>query len=157
MTPRGFAAAALAAMTFLSAQVAQAGIDASDASRVMRAMQDFGFVATMEKDEQGDPKIVSRVSSTEFRVLFFGCTDNTNCSSILFRAGYDLKDPLSALAINEWNRQKRFTRAYIDDQGDPFLEMDVNMALDGLGEENFQDTLDWWRVSVEGFEDFIDW
>ena len=146
----------VAALVFMGS-AASAQIDATNPDAIMKAMQKYGFVATLEKDNQGDPKIVSRVSRTKFRVYFFGCKENLNCASIHFRAGYDLKNPISALVVNEWNRNKRFTKAYIDDEGDPFLEMDVNMAFDGTGEQNFQDTLDWWRVMVENFEEFIDW
>lgn len=145
------------AMMITTASIATAEITATDAHVVMKAMQDFGLVATMDKDAQGDPKISSRVSDTKYSVYFYGCEDNDNCSSILIKAGYDLNTGLSALKINEWNRKKRFAKAYIDDEGDPFLEMDINLDFDGVGNKNFEDTLDWWRLSVEDFEEFIDW
>jgi hypothetical protein len=111
----------------------------------------------MGVDGQGDPKVSSRVSDTKFSVYFYGCQDNDNCSSILIKAGYDLNNGISALKINEWNREKRFAKAYIDDEGDPFLEMDINLDFDGVGNKNFEDTLDWWRLLVEDFEEFIVW
>ncbi len=149
----GLATAALIA----SSTIATAEITATDANVVMKAMQDFGLVATMGVDGQGDPKVSSRVSDTKFSVYFYGCQDNDNCSSILIKAGYDLNNGISALKINEWNREKRFAKAYIDDEGDPFLEMDINLDFDGVGNKNFEDTLDWWRLLVEDFEEFIDW
>lgn len=145
------------AVMIATASVASAEITAKNALVVMKAMQSFGLVATMGKDSQGDPKISSRISDTKYSVYFYGCEDNDNCSSILIKAGYDLNDGISASKINEWNREKRFAKAYIDDDGDPFLEMDVNLDYDGVGEKNFEDTLDWWRISVEDFEEFIDW
>lgn len=149
----GLTAAAFVA----SSTIAMAEITARDADAVMKAMQDFGMVATMGEDSGGDPKISSRLSDTKFSVYFYGCENNLNCASIMFKAGYDLNNGISALKINEWNRDKRFAKAYIDDEGDPFLEMDVNMAFDGLGNKNFADDLDWWRLLVEDFEDFIEW
>jgi len=149
--------AALCVGLCLGVGSAAAGEITADPAQIMKAMQDFGFVATLETDDDGDPKIVSRVSRTKFRVYFFGCENNTNCGSLHFRSGYDLDNSLSALKINEWNREKRFTKAYIDDEGDPFMEMDVNLDFDGVGTENFEDTLDWWRLLVEEFEDFIEW
>jgi len=139
------------------ANTASAELTASDAYEVMLRMQRFGFEATMDTDSQGDPKIVAHVSDTKFRVFFYGCENNTHCSSIHFRAGYDLDNATYALKMNEWNREKRFAKAYIDDEGDPFLEMDVNLAFEGIGDDNFDDTLDWWRLLVEDFEEFIDW
>lgn len=140
-----------------SATFATAQVTATDAQVVLKAMQDFGLVATMGADTQGDPKISSRVSDTKFSVYFYGCKENTNCTSIMIKAGYDLTNGISASKVNEWNRQKRFSKAYIDDDGDPFLELDVNLDFEGVGPKNFEDTLDWWRLLVEGFEEFIDW
>lgn len=147
----GLATAALIGTT------AMADVTATDANTVMKAMQGFGLVATMGEDGQGDPKISSRVSDTKFSVYFYGCEDNDNCSSIMLKAGYDLDNGISSLKINEWNREKRFAKAYIDDEGDPFLEMDVNLDFEGIGDKNFEDDLDWWRLLVEDFEEFIDW
>ncbi len=146
-----------AATMIATASIATAEITATNARVVLKAMQDFGLVATMEKDSQGDPKIASRVSDTKYSVYFYGCENNDNCSSILIKAGYDLTNGISASKVNEWNREKRFAKAYIDDDGDPFLELDVNLDFEGVGNKNFEDTLDWWRLSVEDFEEFIDW
>lgn len=151
-----FGGLACAVMT-TTATIATAEITATNADVVMKAMQDFGLVATMGTDGEGDPKISSRVSDTKFSVYFYGCQENTNCTSVMIKAGYDLNTGISALKMNEWNREKRFTKAYIDDEGDPFLEMDVNLDYDGVGNKNFEDTLDWWRLLVEDFEEFIDW
>ncbi|HHI70804.1 MAG TPA: YbjN domain-containing protein [Rhodobacteraceae bacterium] len=148
----------LAVATLVGAgSAALAEVTAKDANAVLKAMQDFGLVATMDVDSEGDPKISSRVSDTKFNVYFYGCEDNKNCKSILIKAGYDLNNGISALKINEWNREKRFVKAYIDDEGDPFIEMDINLDFEGVGSQNFADDLDWWRLLVEDFEDFIDW
>ena len=152
-----FQVAAAAGVSLAVAAGPAAAINATDPIAVLNAMQAYGYAATLSTDTRGDPMISSKISKTEFRVQFFGCQGNADCQSLLFRAGYDLPDPISALVVNEWNRSKRFGKAYIDDEGDPFIEMDVNLAFDGMGEQNFQDTLDWWRVVVEGFEEFIDW
>ncbi len=145
------------AATVIMGTASLAEVTASNASTILDALHEYGYTGTMEKDSDGDPKISGKVSKTDFDVYFYGCTDNTNCKSVIFKAGYNLENGISALKINEWNRTKRFSRAYIDDESDPFLEMDVNLDYDGVGSENFQDTLDWWRVSVESFEEFIDW
>lgn len=145
------------AVMMVTATIAAAEITATNANVVLKAMQDFGLVATMGTDNDDDPKISSRVSDTKFSVYFYGCQDNTNCTSVLIKAGYDLDNGISALKVNKWNRKKRFAKAYIDDEGDPYLEMDINLAYEGVGNKNFEDTLDWWRLLVEDFEEFIDW
>ncbi len=140
------------------AGIASAQVVASDPAGILKRLQNYGYPATMTTDNQGDPKIETRVSDTKFNVYFYGCDDNhANCTAIQFGAGYDLKNGISALKINEWNRDQRFAKAYIDDESDPFLEMDVNMAADGVGEKNFEDMVEIWRKQVENFEDYIDW
>lgn len=146
-----------AAALISTATLATAEIKATDAQSVLKALQDFGMVSTIDVDADGDPKISSSVSDTKFSVYFYGCTDNANCKSIMIKAGYDLNQGITASKINEWNRKKRFAKAYIDDEGDPFLELDVNLDFGGVGDKNFADTLDWWRLLVEDFEEFVDW
>jgi len=50
------------ALAFGLASTASADLTAKDAYEVMLRMQKFGFIASMETDSEGDPKIVSRVS-----------------------------------------------------------------------------------------------
>ncbi|TCP27436.1 YbjN domain-containing protein [Rhodovulum adriaticum] len=153
-TPRlGLALAALP----LIATAAAADVRASNPQGVLSAMQAYGYAATLETDSTGDPKISSRVSRSNFAVFFYGCSDNNDCASIQFYTGYNMNNAVSAGRMNEWNRDKLFSKATVDDDGDPALEMDVNLDFDGMGNGNFEDVLDIWRLSVESFEEFIDW
>ena len=153
----GIFAAITAAALGASVSAAAAEASASNPDSVLQALLEYGYTAKMEKAENGDPKITSRVSKTQFSVYFFGCEDGIKCKSIMISAGYDMDEGITALKINEWNRDKLFGKGYIDDDGDPFLEMDINLDFDGPGDKNFDDTLDWWRLVVEEFERFIDW
>ncbi|SFI91822.1 YbjN domain-containing protein [Jannaschia pohangensis] len=136
---------------------AQNMISASDPEGVMRAMQQVGYLATMGVDDLGDPKISSKVSESNFSVYFYGCNNGTECTSIQFSSGYDLEVPMNAKRINDWNRENRFARAFVDDTGDPFIRMDIVMAPPGVSVESLEFDLDFWRILVEDFEDFIDW
>ena len=57
--------------------------------------------------------------------------------------------------MNEWNGRYRYTRAYIDAEGDPVLEMDINFAFGGLSERQFEDWLALWELSLTAFRAFI--
>lgn len=48
--------------------------------------------------------------------------------SLLFFAGWNTEGNFPLSAINEWNRTSRFGRAYVDDQGDPVVELDLLLA-----------------------------
>ncbi|MBN2907734.1 MAG: YbjN domain-containing protein [Rhodobacteraceae bacterium] len=150
-------ALAFATLSALAAGTAQAEVVAANPMGVLKALQDYGYAATMSTDNTGDPKISAKVSKSNFVVFFYGCTDNADCASVQFYVGYDVNGTVSALKMNEWNRNKLFSKATVDDEGDPALEMDVNLDFDGSGDQNFNDTLDIWRLSIEEFEEFIDW
>ena len=56
--------------------------------------------------------------------------------------------------MNEWNRAKRLSRAYLDDDNDPILEADL-LANAGYTEEQF---LEWFKVfnySAMEFRQFL--
>lgn len=47
-------------------------------------------------------------------------------NSLLFRVGF--KNENTTLAkVNEWNKSKQFSRSYLDDDGDPVLELDLDI------------------------------
>src|SRR3546814_13713811 len=79
-----------------------------------------------------------------FLVIFMNCTGGRNCRTLQYYMGFsDAKDvPLER--FNEWNREKRFARAYRDESGDPGLEMDVDVDFNGLPRENHRETFNTW-------------
>lgn len=131
-------------------------ISAANPDLVMAQMQTAGYVVERGVDDLGDPLIASKVSRSPFSVLFYGCVSGQDCTSIQFALGYDLETPLTAARVNDWNRQNRFGRVFIDDEGDPFLRMDAVMAVDGMGPVSFALQLDFWRLLVEEFESFVE-
>lgn len=130
---------------------AQDLIDGSDPKQMENLLRGFGS-AVLETDDVGDPMIVSRMDGTRFVVLFYGCdSDGDNCDSIQFRAAWSTDGYISTDTINAWNRDKRFGKAYIDDENDPVIEMDVNLD-NGITRRNFEDTIDWWQVVLADFK-----
>lgn len=152
-----FAALPVLAALLAPLPAAAAGlIDATDAKRVADTMSGLGYRALLETDGEGDPMITSAASGVNFSVFFYGCTDGADCRSLQFRASFDLADPTTAAKMNEWNRLHRFGKAYIDDEGDPFIEF--NVTLDGgVSDANFADVVDWWDVVLGEFLVYIDW
>ncbi|MEO1303505.1 MAG: YbjN domain-containing protein [Pseudomonadota bacterium] len=131
-------------------------VDASDAERIAGLMQDEGYRAKVEVDSDGDLSIVSGVGGVEFNVYFRACDDELlNCELLVFNSGFDLKNGSSEAKMTQWN-QTQWTKAYLDREKDPFLELPVNM-LYGISEENFRDTLNWFAGQVTKFADHIGW
>jgi hypothetical protein len=129
-------------------------VDAADAGQLAGLIRDLGYRARVETDNVGDPMIVSSVGGTDFSILFYGCENGANCTSLLFKVGFDLTEGATLEAVNAWNEKNLFGRAYLDDEADPWIEMPVNL-FGGVSRENFEDSFDWWDVVVGRFEDHL--
>ena len=117
-------------------------------------LQDLGYRAQLEVDNVGDPLISSTASGYKFRVLFYDCENGKGCNSIQFWAGFDTDEPGDIAEMNQWNAEKRFGKAYIDDENDPIIEMHYNIA-GGVTRDNIEDILEWWEIVVGEFGTFI--
>lgn len=61
----------------------------------------------------------------------------------------------SVKRVNEWNRTKRFSRAYIDDEGDPCIEADLDFD-GGVSRDALKEFIKTFRLSVRQFARFIE-
>ncbi|RZI55358.1 MAG: YbjN domain-containing protein [Zymomonas sp.] len=149
-------ALAIAAGTIVALPAAAQMVRAQDPQSVLAAMKAGGYSdATLGKDGEGDPKISAKIDGTTFHVYFYNCTGNKACATVQFHAGYDLKKPIKLERINEWNRTHRFGRAYVDDEGDPILQMDLDLDDGGVSRLLFIDNLEFWSTVVSKFEQHI--
>ncbi|HEX8239604.1 MAG TPA: YbjN domain-containing protein [Allosphingosinicella sp.] len=153
MKSKWLAAAALAAFWALPAQAQM--VKGQDPATLVKALQKEGYAAKLGVDKVGDPLITSGVSGTTFQIYFYNCTSNKNCATVTFHSGYDLKTNIGYEKINEWNRGKRFGRAYLDKEDDPILEMDLDLDDGGLSQALFIDNVQFWASVLVEFEKHI--
>ena len=135
---------------------AQTIVSAEDPGALIAIIQELGFQAKLEKDDVGDPVILSSSGGVDFRIYFYECKNNKRCKSLHFSVGYDLADGSSLDAVQQWNADKRFASAYLDGESDPFLQKDVNTD-GGVTQQNFENTFQLWQSLKGEFEQFIDW
>lgn len=129
----------------------------ADPDVVATFLEDYGLKVTRDTDDEGDPMLQSRIEGTYFDVFFYGCTEAKNCTSIEFSAVFETNAPMKYAEVNDWNRQNRFARAYLDDDGNPNIEFDVNLDFEGVGGKNFDDTIDLWRLALADFRKHINY
>src|SRR5687768_7824394 len=133
---------------------AQTIVSAEHPDQLVSIIQDLGFQAKLEKDNVGDPVIRSSSDGVDFRIYFYECKNNKRCRSLHFSVGYDLANGSSLDAVQQWNADKRFASAYLDDEADPFLQMDIN-TQGGITQENFENSFHLWQSLKGEFEKFI--
>lgn len=126
-----------------------------DPDVVAGLMTGAGMKVTHTTSAEGAPMLESSVDGVDFVVYFYECMPI--CASMQFSAGFDLDEAMPMEMANLWNRDRRFGRVYLDRTGDPYIEMDIGLAGDGIGRKNFDDALETWRILLQDFREFIDW
>lgn len=63
-------------------------------------------------------------------------------------------DDVSMSSINEWNRTKRFAKAYLDKDNDPVLEHDIELT-GGVTEANVKEWFKTYVLCLKGFRDHL--
>lgn len=124
-------------------------VNGNDPEQIMNIARGFGS-ATLSTDKGGDPRINGRIDGTSYMILFYGCSDNKKCSEIQFNAYWSGKK-VSLETINKWNHEKKFGKAFLDDDQDPFLQMTVNLDK-GVSYGNLEDTFDYWSRVLSSFK-----
>jgi hypothetical protein len=131
-------------------------IDASNPQAIVSLLQQAGYRAALGQDNNGDPKIDSSAAGVDYSIYFYGCRNGTNCQTLNFSSGFDLERGTSFQAMNDWNSAQFFGYAYLDNESDPFLNMDINMAF-GISPDSFIDSLAIWEQLLSDFQTHIDW
>jgi hypothetical protein len=117
---------AVLALGFTVSAHAQDLLTGANVDEILNIARGYGS-ASLEEQSNGDPKITGKMDGVTYQVYFRNCTDNTNCEDLNFYAGFlDLKPGLEV--INDWNYNKRFSRAYLDGDQDACVEMDLDLV-----------------------------
>jgi type 1 fimbria pilin len=132
-------------------------VKAQDPGSIVTALKDAGYEATLGTDGAGDPIITSKHEGSAFKILFYNCTNNTNCATVQFHSGYEIQSGIALDKINAWNRTQRFGRAYLDGEGDPIVEMDLDLDDGGVSKALFADNFQFWISVLNQFEKHIGW
>jgi hypothetical protein len=127
-------------------------LDATDPEGILNIARGFG-AATLGTDSVGDPQVTGRIEGNAYTIFFYGCADGRDCTNLQFSSGW-ISDDVDLNMINSWNRGTRFARAYLDDEDDPIIEMDVNLQF-GVSRRNFDDTFRIWAATLDSFAAFI--
>ena len=150
------ALAAFAMLVFAGPVQAQS-VMATNPISVVQALQSAGYPAALGRDEQGAPKIDTSAGGTSFIVYFFDCTNGRDCRAVQFHSSYESEAP-ALETINRWNRDYRYTRAFVTADGNPALEFDINLdAAGGMSRRLFLDSLDLYVSLLPQFERLIGW
>lgn len=132
-------------------------ISATNPESLFNHINNAGLVARLDTDDFGDPHIRVHHQGAKFSVFFYDCQDGINCRAIQFYAGYRLDGSWTKDQANTWNQKRRFTKAYVSDDGIARLEMDVYTGIAGIHSTDFAAIFDRWIQTMSEFEELIEW
>jgi Putative bacterial sensory transduction regulator len=116
---------------------------------VVAWLQGGGYKAQIQTTSDGDRNVESASNGVDFHVFLYDCK-NARCGSLQFSYGLDTKGAWTADKLNAWNRDNRWTKAYVDKVNDPWLEYDVDLTPGGTY-ELLDDEFLTWRNALNDF------
>jgi hypothetical protein len=148
-----FALAAFSLCLLLAPRPAEAqrctGISKLTADKLIAVMNSMGFQAqAMPEDSYGDPRVRWIHEDTQSAMYFYSGGEAIQFYHVWTNQNVTVDD------INRWNRDFRFSRAYLDTDGDPVLELDLDLA-GGVCEDRIKDFFMTCIMSFNRFESEI--
>lgn len=127
----------------LPARAESGVIDTLSMESVTEALKGDGYAAETEPGENGkESTVLWKLNGSKCHIMpyddghsiqFYVCFSGTSAT---------------LEKVNDWNRNKRFSRSYLDDEGDPCLELDLDLA-GGITKDRL---LDYFKTCSVSFE-----
>ncbi|MFC1512225.1 YbjN domain-containing protein [Candidatus Latescibacterota bacterium] len=103
--------------TVVYAQQSEQVYETISKSQIMSIMQGEGYAVSYDEREE----ILWKLEGNPTYIYFID-----DDQSIMFWAGVE-SDNTTLRNVNDWNMNARYSRAYIDEEGDPILELDLDL------------------------------
>ncbi|AFV77230.1 hypothetical protein Theos_2239 (plasmid) [Thermus oshimai JL-2] len=106
-------------------------------------------------EKGGQVAFLVRLSGLKSLLLPMNCEEK-GCTSLMLTASFGMKEKPSLERINAWNRERRFSRAYLDEEGDPVLEADLDLE-GGVADRAILAFIDLFEENLRAFASWIGW
>lgn len=149
------AAGLFAALFSVASAPALATNIVADVDHIAGVLERAGYAPELGTNA-GERSITAQANGYKFLVLPLGCDDSrSNCRSVQFFISFNPQSSPSLEALNSYARDNRWGRVYLDKDGDPALEFDLDLERGGMSEELFLDNLAYWEATVDSYAKFV--
>lgn len=160
--PRVSAALGLAALSLLASAPAARAVEGPGPEvmtsvtpdRMASLLQEMGYRAEIQRNDEGKRRIRTRIGGANVTVFFYTCDRDEACTSIALRAYFDDEKKKGSAFANGWNRDKRFTKAYVDADNDANLELDI-LLRGGVTPKTLRAAFDIYEDHVKDFREAL--
>tara|TARA_B100001179_G_scaffold231731_1_gene222423 strand:- start:3197 stop:3679 length:483 start_codon:yes stop_codon:yes gene_type:complete len=144
----------LAAASLFAATPTLAKNVTADLDQIAEVLRDNGYQAKLE-GEGNDRSIKTGMGGYTFVILPYGCDeDGADCKSVQFYSAFAPEKSPTLEEMNSYASANRFGRIYLDYEGDPAIEMDIDLEAGGISEALFMDNLAYWEAVMVNFAEF---
>ena len=123
---------------------------------VAKWLQDGGYKAAIVTAKDGTKNIKTAVDGSDVLVDMYDCNSTQKCPSIQFAVGFETKGESNATKMNDFNRDNRWIRTYVDNKGDSWIAMDVDLYPGGT-KEGLDDQFTVFHDLLVSFKKYISW
>ena len=117
------------------------------------ALQRAGFTAEVQT-EDGHTFVLAKADTTPFQAFFSNCQSGGGCTDMELYAGFSGLPRVAWERINGWNARTRFGRAFLDENHNPALQMDLSLQ-GGVSQESLKASLETWKSALGTFSLFL--
>ncbi len=105
-------------------------VGSTDARQVSAVLSDLGYSFTLDQDDEGMPLFRIELKSGYNALLFFydDIAERPGYESLQLYAAFSTDGKVPLQKVNDWNYSYRFAKVYLDDELDPVLESDLDLA-----------------------------
>lgn len=113
--------------------------DRITAAIIVRELKAMGHSSNVDTDDSGDPRVNMSIDGHDWSIYFYDCAsgarDDRPCASYQFYSGYTLQRAASSDAINKWNTEQRYAKAYsyVQPNGSPSARLEIDVRSAGTG------------------------
>lgn len=151
MTAAATALAATPAAAGITGKIHKDGVTHEEVAAWLRA---HGQTAEVKPTDDGKGKRVSSaIGGVNYDIFFYKCVA-ARCASLSFTAGWTPEPEITLAELNNWNMNKRYTFAYRKDNGDLWVEYDIDVAP-GADWQLFAQQFDVWKTLGPQFGQFM--
>ncbi|HGY10055.1 MAG TPA: YbjN domain-containing protein [Oceanithermus profundus] len=147
--------AALALLAPLAFAQSANVVHATDATQVAKVLTAAGYTFSLDRDEEGFPLFHLEIADGYKALLFFYDDDpgQPGYESLQLYAAFSTDEKVPLRRVNDWNYNYRFGKVYLDDELDPVIESDLDLA----GGVQLEGTLQTFLANFEMvFQTFVD-
>ena len=107
----------------------------------------------LDQLKNGQPVIFGKMDGQNYGIFLIGCEDKPSCALIQFTAQFP-GDKVDLVKVNEWNRDKRFGKVSIAEDGKVWVNQAV-VTGEGLPRKTIERYFGFWQLVLKQLPEFI--